>query len=747
MFRSFIEKITFLFYSLFLIFLILGLGSYFVLSRNLPQLPAQLEKINLSLPTEIYSTDGEILMVLGARHPVPIQEISKNFLNAIIAVEDARFFKHSGLDHMALVRAMVTNIKHKKIVQGGSTITQQLAKNLFFTFQRDWIRKVRELLIAFQMEATFSKQKILEAYCNQIYFGNGAYGVEDASRVYFGKPAKDLELRQAALLAGLPNSPNNANPFSNFERARKRTDYVLKRMKTVGIISSSQYQEALRADLKLIPPKQFTDPNLYFVDYVISLLENDYGKELVHFGGLKIVTTLDTRMQKVAHKAGQTHLEFLEKRMTGPETGDPLQTALVSVENKNGAVRAMLGGRDYSQSQYNRAVSNNRLAGSAFKPFVYFTAMESLGYSPATVVRDEPITIEIPGTSPWRPQNFGKNFYGDLVLKKALMKSINVVSAKLVQELGPEKVIATARKFGIKSPIGKHYSIALGTAGVSLVELASAYSVIANLGVYNEPYFIQWIEDYNGNRLYEHFYHGVQRFPKKSVYPLLDMMRGVVDGGTGYVVRRMGFKHPAAGKTGTTNDYKDARFTGFTKDYSVGVWVGYDNNEPMIDINGKGLTGAGGAAPIWVFFMKKAMQGKNKVNFPIPEGIRRQKVNIQTGYQVDESAENSIWVAVKEGVDLEAPDNLQGPMLPPVGELEDPGVAEIQPLPQPDEAEPAQPENIEVENSDPSALTDLVRQLVELENQGAPSLPNENDDPNQSSDSENGDSPSLPGTF
>ena len=668
-----LHTLNLLLLTLVLVVVLVVAGLYFWLNQDLPQLPKNLEQINLSLPTEIYSSDGERIKILGERHPIALEDISPFFTKAITAVEDSRFYRHSGIDHRGLVRALWTNLRQKRIAQGGSTITQQLSKNLFFSFERNWVRKIKELLIAFQLEATFNKDQILEAYCNQIYFGSGAYGVEEAAQVYFRKRARDLTLFQAALLAGLPNSPNNANPFSHYERAMRRTEYVLNRMVSENLVTVEERELALQSDIDLVNPQVESDPNLYFVNQVLEQIEKDYGKEFVHFGGLKILTTLDTRYQKLAFKSARNHLEALEGRVAREPGAGPLQAALVSIENKSGAVRAMLGGRDYSHSQFNRAVSNNRLPGSSFKPFVYFTAMEELGYSPATVVKDEPLTIDIPGSTPWSPQNFDEEFAGDIVLKKALMKSVNIVSAKLINEVGPEKVIRTARQFGIKSPLGKNLSLALGTSGVSPYEMASAYSVIANLGIYNEPYLIQHIEDFQGNRLYEHYYQGVQQFLPDALYPLLNMMQGVIDRGTGRTVRRMGFRHPAGGKTGTTNDFKDAWFNGFTKDISTSVLVGFDDNESMKNKSGKGLTGASAAAPIWVFFMQKALEGKSPVKFPVPEKVKFATVDVQTGYLADEFSLEILKVAVKEGVDLSAP-----PVLP---EEPEPDETELLPAP------------------------------------------------------------------
>ncbi len=652
MIRAFLDRLLFCIFAGAVVFGLAGVTVYYSLSRDLPQLPGTLENINLSLPTEIYSADGERLKVIGERRPVAYDDISPYFIKAIISVEDSRFYSHSGFDHIGFTRAMIANIRAGKIIQGGSTITQQLSKNLFFSFSREWVRKVKELMIALQLEVTFSKEEILGAYSNQIYFGNGAYGVEEASQIYFGKRANEITLLQAAVLAGLPNSPNNANPFSNYDRATERARYIIKRMLMEKWITAEERQAALDSDLDLKIPKTDSNPNHYFTNFVIDKLVRDYGKEFVHYGGLKVYTTLNSKYQHLAQKAAESHLEALEERLESAAGPDALQVALLAIENKSGAVRSMLGGRDYSHSQFNRSTSNNRLPGSSFKPFVYFAAMEKLGYNPATVVRDEPTEIEISRNNTWEPKNFDGGYFGDIILKKAMMKSLNVVSAKLTQLVTPEEVIKTARQFGLTSPLGNNMSISLGTSPVSPLEMAAAYSVIANLGVYNEPYFIERIEDYQGKTLFTHYYQGVQKFSQKMIYLLSDMMQGVVDGGTGRVVRRMGFKHPAGGKTGTTNDFKDAWFNGFTKDFSVSVWVGRDNNSSMIDKRKRGFTGGSAAAPIWVYFLQKVLDSKNEVKFPVPPGIKLATVDIRTGLIPEEGVTEVLQVAVKEEVEL-----------------------------------------------------------------------------------------------
>lgn len=663
MIRRFVETSLFALYALLLAFSLSLIGMYLWVREDLPQLPDSLEQINLSLPTEIYSANGDVVKILGQRHPVSLEDIHPYFTKAIIAVEDTRFYSHSGVDPVGLLRALYQNIKERRIRQGGSTLTQQLSKNLFFSFERNWVRKIKELLVAVQMEATFSKDEILEAYCNQVYFGSGAYGVEEAAQVYFGRRAKDLTLLQAAMLAGLPNSPNSANPFSNFDRAMRRAVTVLKRMKKSNFIDFSEMHEATRSDLALAVPIKISNSNQYFVNFVIQRMEKQYGKEFVHFGGLKIFTTLDSRYQSFAYQAAERHLKSLDRIMEKKETPSKLQVAVVVLENKTGAVRVLLGGRKFSESQFNRAVSNNRLPGSSFKPVVYLSAMENLGLSPASSIVDEPTTFLIPGSQPWEPQNFNGKYYGPVILKKALMSSINVISAKMVYELTPRRVIKTARQLGIVSPLGDNLSLALGTSGVSSLEMAGVYSVIANLGILNEPYFIQRIEDYRGKPIYEHFYYGVQRFSAKTIYPLLDMMRGVVDGGSGRVIRRLGFKHPAGGKTGTSNDFKDGWFNGFTKSYSSSVWVGYDNNNSMIDKNGKGLTGSRAAAPIWAQLMKKVLEGKSPANFPVPQGIRFADVDFRTGFLANSDTSGKLNVAVKEEVVLTLPRPIETDLL------------------------------------------------------------------------------------
>ena len=635
--------------GLLLLILVVGgfMGGYFYIEEELPQLPKNLSYINYRPPTEIYSSDGEVIKTIGLKNTVRLDMISWKFQKAILATEDSRFFQHHGIDPIAFIRAMSVNFKKGRLAQGGSTITQQLAKNLFFSFDKSYVRKFKELLMAFQIETSFPKEAILEAYSNLVYFGNGAYGVEKASNIYFGKRAKKLTLLQAAILAGTVRSPNNFNPFNDKTLAMKRARTVLTRMVSEGFIDKNQKEHALNSELGLIKKRTKYNNNHYFVDAVLEELNSIYGPELVSSGGLRIFTTLDSTLQKSAEEAALHHLKFLDKKMV--QRNEKLQTAVVSIDNRSGAVRVMLGGTNYEKSQFNRALSKNRMIGSSFKPIVYMSAMQNLGYHPGTVLVDEPMLFELPHNKKWEPANYNDEYMGPVVLKKALAKSLNIISAKLIFKVKPVEVIKTARKFGFNSPLRENFSLALGATGASPLELASAYSTIANLGVHIEPFYVSKIEDYQGNILYEHFIENEKRFEPEAVYPLLDMMQGVMNDGSGRVIRRMGFNHPAAGKTGTTNAFRDAWFTGFTKDFTTSVWVGYDDNESMFRRNEKGVTGAHAAAPIWGLVMEQALKDSEEVKFPVPSGIRFEYANISDGFYESEKSKTTVKVALIKG--------------------------------------------------------------------------------------------------
>ena len=636
----------------------MGMFALFLVAvKDLPQVPEPIGRINDTPSTEIFSDDGLRILTIGGRETVALEDVSYGFIQAILATEDHHFWEHRGINKLRTIKALWITLFEKGRVQGASTITQQLAKNLFFSFEQTYMRKFRELLVAIQIEAQFSKQEILEAYINQIPFGVGAYGISQASRTFFGKSAGELNLAEASLLAGLPKSPTHYNPFRYLDRARHRQSVVLQRMVDTGVISQQEADEAKAAPLKLRGHARALRVDSYFLDAVMKSLEQMYGPEVVYHGGLRVYTTLDVGLQKLAEKALQEGIAELESQMeiedqapdSDSENDNRLQGALVTMDVKTGAVKAVVGGRDYFQTPYNRALKNNRQPGSGFKPFLYYSAFEGLNKTPADVVVDKPVAISVAGSPPWKPRNFERTFQGPMVIKKAFIDSVNTVAAQLVDAIGPEKVIQTARRCGITSSLNPVHSVALGTFGVSPLEMAAAYATFASGGVRHPPFLIRRVEDVNGQVLKEHIITGERVLNESTTYQLVDMMAGVIESGTGKIIRRLGFTMPAAGKTGTTNGYHDAWFTGFTPNLSTSVWVGFDRGHGMRDKQGRGITGGRGAAPIWGKYMKKATQGEPARSFTMPADIYIKEVNPENGSWAGFWTEDPISVALRKG--------------------------------------------------------------------------------------------------
>ncbi len=660
LFAAFVRRFNIFFY---LALTLAGLGAlltaglFFFALRDLPQVPDPLGRIIETPPTEIFAATGERLMLIGGREVVPLNRISPDFIEAVLATEDHRFWEHHGLDKLRTLKALWITLFERGKIQGASTITQQLAKNLFFSYRRAYMRKFRELLVALQIETQYSKREILEAYLNQIPFGIGAYGIEQAARSFFGKPALELNLAEAALLAGLPKSPTRYNPYRYFERAKKRQQLVLARMLAVGYINAGQAEAASQANLQLAPLAAGRPRGSYFLDLVLNDLEERYGPEVVYHGGLKVSTTLDPQQQAWAIESLQSGLLKLDQLMgisstdefDAPNSQSHPQGALVAIECNSGAVKALVGGRDYSETEFNRAVENNRLPGSGFKPFLYYAAFEKLKLSPTSVFVDKPISIPVAGAADWRPQNFGREYEGPMILKRALMKSVNAIAAQLVERVGPDVVIDVARRSGITSSLAPVYSLALGTSGVSPLEMASAFATFATGGVQHAPFWIQRVEDPLGRVLEEHIVRGQRSLDASIDYQVVDMMRGVLTTGTGRVVRRAGFDLPAAGKTGTTDNFRDAWFTGFTPTLSVCVWVGYDRGVSMRDVNGVGITGGRGAAPIWADFMINATSGEPAREFTVPSDIHFASVDPINGAIAGQWVQNRVKVALRSG--------------------------------------------------------------------------------------------------
>lgn len=649
-----VRRLRLLFYAAVLatgVGAVFSIALFFGVLEDLPRIPHPLNRIIETPPTEIFAADGQRVMILGGRETVPLNRVSHHFLNAVIATEDHRFWNHHGIDKLRTIKALWITLVEPGRIQGASTITQQLAKNLFFSFERSWMRKFKEMLVAVQIESRYSKEEILEAYVNQIAFGVGAYGVEQASRIFFGVPAADLTLPEAAMLAGLPKSPTRYNPYRHLERSRQRQRIVLQRMAAVGYVGAEESATAAEQSLSLQPLRSSARSGSYFLDLVIDSLETRYGAQVVYHGGLKVTTTLDPQLQSWAVDSVQTGLSELDRDLGISESSSESrpQGALVAVETRSGAVRAMVGGRDYAETEYNRAVYSRRQPGSGFKPFLYYAAFQTGAIHPATVAVDRPVRIPVAGAPDWEPQNFSRRHRGPMILKRAFTRSVNTIAAQLVEEIGPEAVIEAARNCGIDQPLNPVYSVALGTSGISPLKMASAFATFATDGIRHEPYWIARVEDAYGHVLEEQIVTGRKSLNPEVAYQVVDMMRGVVDYGTGAVIRRLGFRLPAAGKTGTTNDFRDAWFTGFTPTMSCSVWVGFDREDGLRDRRGGGITGGRGAAPIWAAFMKKAFEGEPPREFPIPATLRFVTVDPITGLPVDPAVPGATEVALRPG--------------------------------------------------------------------------------------------------
>ncbi|MDX8461435.1 transglycosylase domain-containing protein [Mesorhizobium humile] len=536
---------------------------------------------------KIVSVDGALIANRGASggEAVGLHEMSPYIPEAVVAIEDRRFYSHFGIDPIGLSRAMVTNLVGGHFSQGGSTLTQQLAKNLFLTPDRTLERKVQEVLLALWLEHKHSKDQILEMYLNRVYFGSGAYGVEAASRRYFGKSARDVTLSEAALLAGLLKAPSKLSPARDPKAAEERAQLVLAAMRETGKISDKEYKTALSAPATRAP-SYWTGSENYVADTVMDELPDLIGDVR---GDIVIDTTVDLNLQKLAEQSIRRLVDESGKKL------NVTQGALVSIDD-SGAVRAMVGGYDYSTSQFDRASEARRQPGSAFKPFVYMAALEA-GRTPDSIRNDAPIKI-----GKWTPDNYGGKYYGKVTLATALAKSLNSVAAQLTMEVGPDAVVEAAHRMGIQSDLQANTSIALGTSEVTPLELTSAYVPFANGGYKPDIHFIQRITTANGKVLYEGSTGSAPRVIKADIVGMMNaMMTGTVEVGT---AKKAAFNWPSAGKTGTSQNSRDAWFVGYTANLTTGVWFGNDDGSPM-----KKVTGGALPAQAWHEFMVAAHQG------------------------------------------------------------------------------------------------------------------------------------------
>jgi penicillin-binding protein 1B len=576
---------------------------------------------------------------LENRSPVTLQQMPQHLQDAVVAAEDTRFWHHPGVDPFGIVRAVFRNVKSKGVSEGGSTLTQQLVKNYFLTSERTYKRKVIEAFMAVVLDARYSKKEILEAYLNDIYLGRNRsisiLGVGEASRFYFGKPVSEITIAEAALLAGMIPSPNNISPFNNPEQAMRKRNQVLDKMLKEKKITQAQHDEARSAKLPSKPFRRRTGLSSmpFYVDRVLHELATDYGIEDVKGRGLRIYTAIDLNAQDAAARVLETSLAAMEKRNRKLRTHEPeLQGVIIHLDVPTGEIRALVGGRNYDKSQFNRALNAKRQVGSLFKPFVYLTAFEpslsNQNITPATAVSDTRFVLKRRWSEDWSPRNYEGRYMGNVTVRMALEHSLNAASVRIGLATGIEPIIKTARTLGVQTELDdSNPSILLGSADIPPIEMAEAYSTIARQGARMAPRAIRFVTDDRGNAIPSGNEDAKpqQVFPQRDVYLLTHVMEGVVDRGTAGSARSMGFRKVAAGKTGTTNDKRDAWFIGFTPQTLALTWVGFDDNDPT------GLSGSEAAVPMWTRYMLAVAANEPSRDFPMPEGIQFADVDESSG--------------------------------------------------------------------------------------------------------------------
>ncbi|MBI2132016.1 MAG: PBP1A family penicillin-binding protein, partial [Candidatus Tectomicrobia bacterium] len=739
-----------------------GIAYYRKVARELPDVEL-LRTYRPSLVTRVFDQHGGLVreFFVERRFLLPLEEIPQSVIQATLATEDSRFEDHPGIDVIGIARAALRNLSGGEIIQGGSTITQQLAKTLFLTPERSLDRKLREAVLAIRIEGRFNKREILNLYLNQIYYGHGAYGIEAAARVYFGKGAKALALPEVALLAGLPRAPSAYSPFRSLDRARRRRTHVLRRMYDEGYISALERDLAARAPVFLAKAPPSGGEAEYPIEQARRQVERQFGSQRLYRDGLRIHTTISSDIQHEATLAlrwglqevdrrrgyrgpiGRVSLRWAEERIWkfvaifvtqreewpefrsgqwepavvervsrlradlrlqgGPGyllledaewarpfdpsrngTGEKLaslegafrpgdvvlveriqtngqaeaagparvklvqepqvQGAVVVLEPRTGAIRAMVGGYDFERSRFNRAVQAVRPPGSAFKPFTYLTSLRE-GWTPSDVILDAPVIFPSGGPSgEWKPTNFEDRFFGPTTLLDAITHSRNVVTVKLASAIGMRKIIRRARELGIRSPLKPNLSLALGSSGVTLLDMTSAYGTLANSGVRVEPHLLQRVEDADGRAIWGVSPSVSRAVPPEEAYVMVDLLKRVVESGTASRVGRE-LKRPLAGKTGTTNDYQDAWFVGVSPLFAVGVWVGMDDKSTL----GRDETGGRAALPIWMDVVASLHKGLPSVDFQRPTKVSMVYVSPRTGARLEQGEPGGVWQAYVRG--------------------------------------------------------------------------------------------------
>ncbi len=589
---------------------LVGLATSF---RNLPDVRV----LRTYVPTEttyIYDIKGKELASLHGeanREVVKLDKISPTLKRAVLAMEDSHFYMHHGINPNSVGRALLMNWERGTVVEGGSTLTMQLVKNLFLRPERKFSRKVAEAVMAIRVEQIFTKDQILEMYLNQIYWGHNNYGIQTASQSYFAKSADKLNLAESAMLAGLIQSPEEYSPFVNKEVAKQRQSLVLSRMRDLGWITASEEEAARKQPLKIGKLTSWESSQLpYITEAVVNELNERFGRDAVLKGGMRVQTTIDYKFQRMAEETIRRAHDNLRYRGLYPD-----QVALAAVDPRTHFVKALVGGISYEKSQFNRAVQARRQPGSSFKPFVYYTAFATGKYSPESTVIDAPVSYR-DGDGWYSPQNYGGGFSGAMSIRTALINSSNIPAVKIGKAVGLDKVIETCRTLGIKSPMEPVTSLPLGAIGVTPLEMAGGYATFASNGWYSEPTVIVRVTDSGGNVL-------LDNTPKPSLVldpwaaaSLNSVLQGVVSGGTGTAAQ---IGRPAAGKTGTTSSERDVWFVGYVPQLAAAVWIGNDDNRPL----GGGATGGGFAAPIWRDFMLQALKNEPVQSFKPASNFNR----------------------------------------------------------------------------------------------------------------------------
>jgi len=647
-----------IFFLAFSAIILAGSTYLFFITRDLPSLQ-QLESYKPKLASKVYSADMQMIHEYfeEKRSFVPLEEMPQELIQAVIATEDRRFYDHWGMDLKRLIGAIFKNILSVSFTkEGASTLTQQLARQLYLTLEKTYTRKIKELITAIQIERTYTKQEILEMYLNHMNFGHGSYGGQSAALKYWGKDVRDLTIDECAILAGVLKAPAHYTPIRHPNSSLTRRNLVLKSMHEMQFINDDEYAELVQKTIVVNTSKTAHGQAPYFTEYIRQILQDKYGYDL-YTEGMSIYTTIDTRAQAIAERAVKNHMDklqqavnkyYIRKEKVGElfdeefkENNDSQallqdstwvdsvltakvksQVALVSIDPRNGHILAMIGGRDFSESKFNRAVQAKRQPGSTFKPFVYTVAIDN-GYPTTQEVLNQPVVVMMPDGSRWSPRNFSGKVGGPTTFREALKRSINLVTVRVLQGLirKPSLVVDYAHKMGIKSDLPAVDAIALGASGVTPLELTSAYGTFANAGVHVEPTAIVRVEDKNGNVIEQHIPSSQEVLRKQTAYIVTDMLGTVIDHGTGARARWMyNFYRPAGGKTGTTNDNNDAWFVGFTPQIVTGVWVGIDDFRLTM---GEGQTGSAAALPIWGPYMKGVHDtlALPQQNFTMPNGV------------------------------------------------------------------------------------------------------------------------------